>query len=233
MSETGRESKMSTLLRNDGDYQTREAVEAELRWSPKITDAAKIGVTVVDGIVTLWGEVSSYYEKLAAGKAALRTRGVTAIANDITVRHGPDVYSDARLARDAQEALRLNVKVPRNRVDVEVRDHRVVLTGTVDWEYQRRAAQRVVETLHGVKGVTNDIELSPRVASEETYAKIRDALVRNANVDATHIMVNVEGTDVTLTGTVSSAAEKRLAGLAAWSSPHVRWVQNQLRVVTS
>lgn len=224
---------MSTPLRNDGDYKTREAVEAELRWSPKIPDAARIGVSVANGIVTLSGEVSSYYEKLAAGKAALRTRGVTAIANDITVRHSPDVYSDARLAGDARDALRLNVKVPLDRVDVEVRDHLVSLTGTVDWEYQRRAAQRVVEALHGVRGVVNDIELSPRVASEETHAKIREALVRTANVDANHITVNVEGTDVTLTGTVSSAAEKRLAGLAAWSSPHVRWVQNQLRVAGS
>lgn len=221
---------MSALLHNDGDYETREAVEAELRWSPQISDAAQIGVSVADGIVTLSGEVSSYAQRVAAGKAALRTRGVTAIANDLTVHHGPQANSDAGLAAEIREALRLNIKVPRDSVDVEVRNHRVLLTGTVDWEFQRRAAERAVEGLRGVQSIENGIELSPRIASEETHAMIRAALVRNANVDANHIVVNVEGTDVTLTGTVSSAAEKRIAGLAAWSSPHVRWVRNELRV---
>jgi osmotically-inducible protein OsmY len=228
--EISKELTMSAVLHNDGDYETREAVEAELRWSPQISDAAQIGVSVADGIVTLSGEVSSYAQRVEAGKAALRTRGVTAISNDLTVHPGSRPYSDARLAAEIRDALRLNIKVPRDGVDVEVRDHRVILTGTVDWEFQRRAAERTVEGLRGVQGVQNDIELSPRAPSEETHAMIRAALVRNANVDANHIVVDVEGTDVTLTGTVSSAAEKRIAGLAAWSSPHVRWVLNELKV---
>lgn len=225
---------MSTLLqKNDSDYKTREAVEAELRWAPQISDAASIGVTVTDGVVTLLGEVPTYSQKLAAGKVALRTRGVTAIANDLVVRYGGHAYSDATLAGDANDALRLNASLPKGSVDVEVRDHIIRLTGTVDWEFQRRTAERSVEHLAGTHGVVNDIALRPRVVSSETHAKIREALVRNANVDANHIVVTVNGTTVTLTGTVSSFAEKRQAGLAAWSSPHVHSVHNQLQIAPS
>lgn len=221
---------MSTALQKETDLKTRDAVEAELRWTPQISAPGKIGVSVDDGVVTLTGEVASYAEKLAAGKAALRTRGVTAIANDVAVRYSDKMYSDTHLASDARDALRLNGSIPRD-LDVEVRNHVIFLRGKVDWEYQRRAAQRSVEHLPGVSGVINDIELRPRVQSAETHAMIREALIRNANTDANRIVVTVHGTTVTLTGTVSSFAEKRQAGLAAWASPHVETVHNDLEVV--
>lgn len=223
---------MSTVLHHDTDYKTREAVEAELRWTPQIADAAQIGVAVHDGVVTLSGEVSSYAQKIEAGKAALRTRGVTAIANDITVRYNADMYSDAHLAGDAQTALRMNALVPDEGIDLEVRNHMIFLSGKADWEYQRRAAQHSVEGLKGAHGVVNDIALTPRVASSETHDKIRKALVRNANIDANRIHVSVNGTAVTLTGTVSSFAEKKQAGIAAWSSPDVKTVHNDLKILT-
>lgn len=222
---------MSTLLQEETDYKTRDAVEAELRWTPQIVDAAQIGVAVDGGVVTLSGEVPTYPQKLAAGKAALRTKGVTAIANDIQVVVGDKTYTDAHLAEDARNALRLNGSVPRDRVEVEVRKHIVYLTGTVEWDYQRRAAQRSVEGLFGAQQVINEVKLTPRASSSETHALIRSALVRNANVDANHIVVTINGSTATLTGTVSSSEEKRQAGLAAWRSPHINWVHNELRVV--
>lgn len=223
---------MSTLLQRDSDYKTREAVEAELRWTPQIADAADIGVAVHDGVVTLSGEVSSYPQKVAAGKAALRTKGVTAIANDVTVRYDDQMYSDAHLAGDAKDALRLNATIPHGAVDLEVRNHVIFLTGTVEWEYQRRAAQRAVEGLRGAHGVVNDIALTPRVESAETHDRIRKALVRSANIDANRINVSVHGTSVTLTGMVSSYAEKKQAAIAVWSSPNVKTVHNELRIET-
>jgi osmotically-inducible protein OsmY len=223
---------MSTLLQHDSDYKTREAVEAELRWTPQLSDAARIGVAVHDGVVTLSGEVSSYAEKIAAGKAALRTRGVTAIANDVSVRYSSNTYSDAHLASDATDALRLNGLVPRQGIDLEVRNHIVFLTGTVDWDYQRRAAERSVEHLPGTHGVVNDVKLRSRVSSGETHDKIRKALVRSANIDANRIAVTIDGTAVTLTGTVSSFAEKKQAALAVWSSPEVMTVHNELKIET-
>ena len=223
---------MSTLLQHDSDYKTREEVEAELRWTPQLVGAAQIGVAVHDGVVTLSGEVSSYAEKVVAGKAALHTNGVTAIANDVSVRYGSKTYSDAHLAADAKDALRLNALVPREVIELEVRSHIVFLTGIVDWEYQRRAAEHCVEHLPGTQGVVNDIALRSRIASDETHEKIRNALVRSANIDANRIKVTVDGTAVTLTGTVSSFAEKKRAAIAVWSSPDVMTVHNELTIET-
>jgi osmotically-inducible protein OsmY len=78
--------------------------------------------------------------------------------------------------------------------------------------------------------VDNRITLSPRPTARDTEEKIRRALVRNAVVDGDTISVTVRGTEVTLTGTVRSWAEKKQAGLSAWSSPTVSNVHNDIKV---
>ncbi|MCA1984741.1 BON domain-containing protein [Nocardioides nematodiphilus] len=72
----------------DQDLNTRRLVEHELTWCPQVTDAAQIGVAIHHGVATLTGTVPTYSQKVEAGKAALRTRGVTALANDIDVVWG-------------------------------------------------------------------------------------------------------------------------------------------------
>jgi osmotically-inducible protein OsmY len=52
-------------------------------------EARRIGVTVVDGIVTLTGKVDSWAEKTAVGRLASYSPGVKSVANKITV----DPYS--------------------------------------------------------------------------------------------------------------------------------------------
>ena len=60
------------------DEQIQDDVEAELRWTPEL-DAAAIGVTVRDGVVSLYGDVQDYPERIAADRAARRVRGVAAL----------------------------------------------------------------------------------------------------------------------------------------------------------
>ena len=66
------------------DIELRRDIEQELEWEPSV-DQRRIGVSVVDGVVTLTGEVSTYAEKLNAERAVERVAGVKAIANDIEV----------------------------------------------------------------------------------------------------------------------------------------------------
>ena len=51
----------------------------ELEWDPQV-NSSEIGVAVENGIVTLSGEVNSYWAKLAAEKAVKRVKGVKGIA---------------------------------------------------------------------------------------------------------------------------------------------------------
>ena len=61
---------------------------------------------------------------------------------------------------------------------------------------------------------------------------VKGVILRNAVVDAKSIKIDAEGTRVILCGLVSSHAERKQAELAAWSSPHVTEVNNQITIRT-
>ena len=67
------------------DDELRRDVEKELEWEPSV-DERRIGVSVIEGIVTLTGEVGSYVEKWKAERTAERVEGVRGLANDLIVR---------------------------------------------------------------------------------------------------------------------------------------------------
>ena len=213
------------------DQELRRAISEELSWTPSI-DSDQLTVAVTDGAVMLAGQVTSYPQKQQAVKAALRVRGVTAIADEIVVSHPWGALSDTDIARDAGEALDNTVTLPPGAVKATVHDHAITLTGEVGWEYQRAAAQRAVSPLRGVCAVHNKITIHPAAAVEAAHAKsgIISALVRGAHVDAQRIDVEVSGSEVILTGVVSSWAERRQAAHAAWSTPGVTGVDNRLTV---
>jgi osmotically-inducible protein OsmY len=214
------------------DRDVQRSVSEELEWTPAV-DSAHVGVAVNDGLVTLSGEVSSAMERIAARNAALRVRGVSAIADDLFIRtSADDEVRDSEIAASAAHALRLNAAVPPGAVCARVHEGAVTLTGSVAWNFQRDAARRSVERLPGVRSVTERIELTDRPSSADAAGRIRAALVRNASVDAESVTVRLEGTAVTLEGTVRSSGELRQAAEAAWSSPHVTDVRNHIRVVS-
>jgi osmotically-inducible protein OsmY len=187
-----------------------------------------VGVTVKEGVVTLSGYVATYAATLAAVRAAQRVQGVRAVANDLEVRLAEDRI-DPDLAKDAADALRRHVQVPSN-VCVTVRNGHISLTGEVEWMYQRAAAERAVRYLRGVQGVHNYIIVKPTVAPADVQVRIKEALQRNAVVEAGRIQVTVNGSAVTLTGTVRSLPERDEAERAAWTAPGVSAVEDRIVV---
>ena len=191
----------------------------------------EIGVSVKDGIVTLTGWVDSYMKKIAAEEAAHRVPGVKAVANDIEVRLlSSDERTDADLAAAVLNALKWDAAIPTGKIDVTVSKGWVTLKGEVEFAFQKRDAERAVHRLTGVKGVTNLITVTSHVSPSELKQQIEKALVRNAQTDASHITVEMQGSKAILRGTVRSYAEKKAAEDTAWSAPGVTDVDNRITI---
>lgn len=210
------------------DKVLRQDVVSELDFDPSI-DAASIGVAVEGGVVTLTGHVGSYAEKISAERAAQRVKGVRAIAQEIIVRYPEDKKTaDDQIAERAVSIMNWDARIPAEDVMVKVQQGWVTLSGSVNWHFQREAAESSVRRLSGVVGVTNEIRVKPEARPDDVRKKIVDALERNAELEADSIRVFVQGDKVTLEGNVKGWYERDVAERAAWSVPGVAAVEDRL-----
>jgi hyperosmotically inducible protein len=108
----------------------------------------------------------------------------------------------------------------------------ITLTGNVEWNYQKQAAENDVLKLSGVLGVTNEIRIVPEIEAVEVKNKIEKALRRHAGVEANAIQVTIVDKDtVVLEGEVDNWEEQNAVENAAWSAPGVKLVDDRLRVL--
>jgi osmotically-inducible protein OsmY len=191
----------------------------------------KVGVSVNEGVVTLTGHLDTYAEKVAARCAAERVQGVRAVAIELDViPQGSHQRSDTEIALAVEHALGWSTSVPQDRVKATVEKGWVTLNGELDWNFQRRAVERMVRQLKGVIGVTDNIQLKALPIPAQLKDRIQDALTRQAMREARRIEVKVDGSVVTLDGHVHSWAERIAAEGATWSAPGVSRVVNQLTI---
>jgi osmotically-inducible protein OsmY len=212
------------------DMRIKSIIVEELKWSPGI-DSTHIGVGVLDGAVTLSGEVASYPEKRLAEEAVRKVKGVHAVAGQLTVKSEDHGANDTDIAREAGDAIGRAVDIARNAVTATVQDHVITLHGEVPWHYQRESAARSVRYLPGVSDVRNELSVTPYVATSDIRREIEAALARHAVLGAKGCSVRIDHRGaVTITGTVSTLADRDEIGRVAWAASGVTSVHNEVQV---
>jgi osmotically-inducible protein OsmY len=212
------------------DIELQTDVQAEMSWDAAL-GASEIGVIVKDGVVTLTGHVQNYVQKHAAERAALRVKGVRAVALELEVKPtAPHRRTDSEIAQAAEHTLKWHALVPKDQIQVTVERGWITLRGELEWEHQRRSAEKSLRTLPGVTGVTNFITLKPQPVPANLHKRIEDALARQALREAGRIKVTVDGSRVLLSGRVHSWAEREAAQGVVWSAPGVTTIVNDLIV---
>ena len=212
------------------DAQLQAKVVEELLFDPGL-DAANVAATVKHGIVTLSGSVSNYPEKGAAERAVKRVFGVEGVAEELTVDFRSSIlHSDEDIAGAARRALEWSATVPEKSVQIRVEKGWVTLEGVVEWQFQRQHAYDVVANLLGVKGVSNMVTLKPHMTSADVHTSIKAAFERSSDLDSDRVQVEVEGSKITLRGTLPNWTEIDAAVMAAWNAIGVTAVDNQIHI---
>jgi osmotically-inducible protein OsmY len=208
--------------------ELQKDVQDAIKWEP-LLNAAEIGVTAIDGVITLSGIVDSYARKSEAENAAKNVTGVKAVVEKIEVKFDhTSQKSDPEIASEVLHAFNWNWKIPGDKIKVKVEEGWITLEGELQWNFQRETATKLVNNLSGVKGVIDKITIKSETNDEIEKTDIERAIARNWSLANLVVQVLVSGNRVMLNGTVHSLYQKEEAERIAWNTPGVWTVENQL-----
>lgn len=171
-----------------------------------------------NGIVTLSGSVNNILAKERAVQIAQTVKGVRSVVNRIKVEPGV-LRSNSEIKKDVVDSLLSDPATESYQVKVSVDQNGTVsLSGVVDSWHERNLIETVTKGTRGVTEVINDIrvEYESDRSDREIKSEIKKTLHWNVLVDHAMIDVTVNDGKVNLSGTVGSAAEKRIAENNAW-----------------
>jgi hyperosmotically inducible protein len=220
---------MAIATRSSEDI--RKDVVDQLYWDGRV-DAAGVEVKVVDGTVRLGGTVPTHSARRAAEEDAWQVPGVKSVENGLAVAYPDEVEApaDEEIGANLANLLRWDADLESADIDVAVARGWVTLRGTVGAYWKKRRAEDLAATLTGVQGVRNELAVVPSGIYEDRLIadSIVAALERNINGDVESMSVQVNGGQVTLTGSVSDLPAFRAAQAAAEYTPGVVAVSNEL-----
>jgi osmotically-inducible protein OsmY len=214
--------------RNRTDEEIRRDVVAGLAQDPRLRNT-QIDTRVENGIVALTGSVDAYMKRWSADAVACRIPGVRSVVNELEViLPRSSERSDAQITAAATNALASSATLAPHTIGVAVENGIVTLTGSVEWNFLREDAERIVRDLWGVRAIRNRIAVRARSILAELKQEIRRALARTAETEGANIGIETQGGKVTMRGTACSEAQRAAAERVAWSTEGVTSVENEI-----
>ena len=198
-----------------GDQKITNAVQKHLV-NNSATPAYLIDVTTIDGIVTLSGDISNLLAKEQAAKIAMAVKGVRGVINQIDVM--APAMQDHEIETLVKEALVDDPATEAYKIDANVVNGRVIISGKVNSFQEKQLAAYVAKGVIGVKDINNNIEVDYTINRPDNQIEneIRQALNNDIRIDNAMVDVNVNNGKVNLSGVVGSLAEKYQAETNAW-----------------
>jgi hyperosmotically inducible protein len=202
-----------------------------------------IKVQTIQGEVTLEGQVPSEQVKTVAGAIAQDTSSVKKLHNNLSVNpsiernpdreHLRERVADLEIKTLVADALSKNAELAEKHITTEVKDRAVTLGGTVQTVSQKNTADQIAWQVPGVQGLTDNLSFSdaqaiPESADDKLAHRVEFELYSTKAIPLKTVQIHADNGVVTLTGTVSSRAEKLLAEKTAKSVEGVRRVVNGL-----
>jgi osmotically-inducible protein OsmY len=144
----------------DKDVKIQQELMELLRDIPSIR-SNEIGISVLNGVVSIYGTVDSYPQKILIEKNIKKHRHVLGIVENLEVKIS-DEYdkTDAEISQLLVLVFEMHIDAPSDRINMIIEKGWVTLEGFVDYDNQRKKMTQLVEGIDGVKGVTNNIKIA-------------------------------------------------------------------------
>jgi len=236
------QNAFSSIKESTQDAATTSRVRTALLLSKHVSPF-DIKVQTIQGEVTLDGQVPSEQVKNVAGAIAQDTSSVKQVHNNLGVNpaiernpdreHLGERVADLEIQTLVADALSKNADLAEKRIATQVKSRTVALTGMVQTTNQKYTAEQIAWQVPGVQGLTNNLSVSdaqatPESADDKLAHRVEFELYSTKALPLKNVQIHAANGVVTLTGTVSSRAEKLLAEKTAKSVEGVRSVVNSL-----
>jgi osmotically-inducible protein OsmY len=233
---------LRSVKESSQDAATTSKVKTALLLSKHVS-AFDVKARTNRGEVTLAGEVPSEETRRLAGAITQDTSGVTAVRNNLTVnpaaRGNQDIaqlgdrVADLEIKTLVIDQLARSPELKDRTLTVQVSKKVVSLEGAVETPAQKRAAEQIALQTPGVQGLAGQIAVAnaaavPETADDRLARRVEFELYSTRALPLQGVQVRSQDGTVSLTGPVTSRAEKLLAERVTQSVDGVKRVVNNL-----